>query len=231
MSDQAPHGTSDQADEDRAQSSAPGRIATVPNALCLIRFFGSFVLAGLALTDAAIAFVWLFLILSLTDLLDGKIAVWFDQRSALGPRLDSWADATMYAALAFGAYWLHEDQLQGEYGWILAAILSYALSTLAALIKFGRWPSYHTRTAKISWGLVLVGVVCLFVEWSIWPLRIALAGVTIANIEAILLTLRLSEWRSDVESLLDIDRDTAEHPRHREHAPDENGERRERQSR
>lgn len=202
-------------------SAAPKRIATVPNALCLIRFIGSFVLAGVALAGEPVFFLWLFVILALTDLLDGKIAVWFHQRSELGAQLDTWADAAMYAALIFGACWLHWDQLHDEWGWILAVVLSYTMSTVAGLIKFGRWPSYHTRAAKVSWGLVLIAVVCLLAGWTIWPLRIAMTAVTIANIESTLLTLRLSEWRTDVSSIFHVDRDSPAHRSRRHHASDD----------
>jgi hypothetical protein len=83
-------------------------------------------------------------------------------------------------------------------------LITYAVSTLAALWKFKRWPSYHTRAAKTSWFLILVGAVCLFGGWGLWPLRVALMAVTLTNLEALLITILSPSWRCDVGSLIRV---------------------------
>jgi cardiolipin synthase len=178
------------------------RIVTVPNLLCVVRFLGSFVLAALAVMERGEAFLWLFIALAITDWLDGKLAILLRQKSEIGARLDSWADAALYCALLFGCLWLHSDSLHAELGWILAAVTSYAVSTIAGLWKYGRWPSYHTRAAKISWLLIAVAVVFLFQGWAVWPLRAAAAAVTLTNLEAVSITILSAHWRVDVESVL-----------------------------
>ena len=180
------------------------RIVTVPNLLCAIRLLGSVVLVALALMGRGAAFLWLFVALALTDWLDGKLAILLRQKSVLGARLDSWADAALYAALLFGALWLHGATLRAELGWILTAVSSYAVSTIAGFRKYRRWPSYHTRAAKTSWFLIAVAAVCLFEEWAVWPLRVASAAVTLTNLEAVLITLLSANWRADVESVFHV---------------------------
>jgi CDP-diacylglycerol--glycerol-3-phosphate 3-phosphatidyltransferase len=92
--------------------------------------------------------------------------------------------------------------------WILAALISYAVTSLAGLMKFGKWPSYHTRAAKTSW--FLAGIAILFVfadylpffaEYSVLALRIATVAVTLTNIEATIMTLVLPTWVADLPSL------------------------------
>ena len=180
------------------------RVATVPNVICAIRILGSMVLVGLACAERREAFLWLFVALSMTDWLDGKLAILLKQKSVLGARLDSWADAALYIALFFGALWLHWRTLQSELVWIVPAVFSYAVSTAAGFWKFKRWPSYHTRAAKTSWFLILVGAVCLLGDWPLWPLRVALISVVITNLEGLLITMLIPAWRADVGSILRI---------------------------
>lgn len=187
------------------------RIVTVPNLLCVVRMLASLVLVALAVMGRGEAFLWLFVALTLTDWLDGKLAILLKQTSVLGARLDSWADAILYGALLFGALWLYGATLRAELAWILAAVASYAVSTAAGFWKYGRWPSYHTRAAKTSWFLIAAGVVCFFGEWAVWPLRVALAAVTLTNLEAVTITLVSDNWRANVESVFHVLRERRSH--------------------
>ena len=53
---------------------------------------------AVAFAERPRVFLWLFLFLSATDWIDGKLAILLDQRSVLGALLDTWADAALYAA-------------------------------------------------------------------------------------------------------------------------------------
>jgi len=162
---------------------------------------GSFGLVALAAGGQDHAFLILFLLLALTDWLDGKLAILLHQRSVFGARLDSAADATFYTALLIGLVWLRWSMLRPEMPWIAAAILSYAVTTGAGLWKFGRVPSYHTRGAKLSWGLAAISAVCILARWSVWPLRVTMVVGTLTNLEATLMTTILPCWQADVPSL------------------------------
>lgn len=185
-----------------ASVSPPNRFWTIPNALCVVRLISSPGVVLLAVADEPHWTLALFLMLMITDWLDGKLAVWLDQRSRIGPRLDSIADAAMYAALLLAGVWLQGSVLVTHWMWVGAALVTYVVSCVAALLKFRRLPSYHTRTAKAAWLLMIVAVVALFADWSVWPLRIAMLGVAIANLEAVTITAVLPRWRADVISLV-----------------------------
>ena len=183
------------------------RLLTIPNLLCFIRLAGSFVLAGIAWLGQREIFLWLFLFLAMTDWLDGKLAILLNQRSVFGARLDSWADAALYFALLIGLVILYSPTLRAESAWVLPALAGYLASTAAGLRKYRRWPSYHTRAAKTSWLLTIVGIVSLFSGWSLWPFRLALVAITLTNLEALLITLICPRWHADVTSIYHAWRD------------------------
>ncbi|GAA5504704.1 CDP-alcohol phosphatidyltransferase family protein [Novipirellula caenicola] len=178
----------------------PDRWATLPNALCVIRFIGSWVMVGVAVAGLPHWVVGMFLFLAATDWVDGKLAILLDQRSSIGPKIDTIADVTLYACLLLSLVYLRSDLLLQEAGWIGLAVLSYAGSCGFSLLKFKRFPSYHTRAAKTCWLLMIVGVIAVFLQWSTWPLRIAMLGVTLTNIEAMLITATLKQPESDIRS-------------------------------
>lgn len=173
----------------------------VPNILSFLRLAGSVVLVFVALAEKSDVFLWLFVFLLMTDWVDGKLAILLKQQTTFGARLDSVADASMYAALLFGTYWLKWDVVEEEAPWLIAAVVSYVLTSAAGLIKYGRVPSYHTRAAKTCWFLVGVSAIFVFADWSVWPLRITAIGGVLTNLEAIAITLVLPEWTADVTSI------------------------------
>ena len=173
-------------------------IVTVPNVICFVRLLGSLVLFAFAVLGWRYAFVGLFVALSLSDWIDGKLARWLQQRSDLGARLDSTADAALYSGLVGGALLLSWETLKHEWIWLAIGIGSYLLTTGAGLWKYGRVPSYHTYGAKCTQWLAFVAGVCLILDWSIWPMRIASIAVTLTNLEATAITCVLKEWRADV---------------------------------
>ena len=196
----------------QAHAAPPSkRIATLPNIICILRMLGAVVLIPLAVHDQAAYFLWLFVVLAISDWIDGKLAILLNQRSEWGPRLDSWADFALYSALLVGILLLRGNTLRTEWLWIAPALGSYALSILAGVWRFHCWPSYHTRTAKTAWFLILLGALCLLADYSHWPLRIALAAVLVANLEALLITALSPIRRDDVGSVIQIIRQHSDH--------------------
>jgi CDP-diacylglycerol--glycerol-3-phosphate 3-phosphatidyltransferase len=162
---------------------------------------GSFVLIAIAWLDRSELFLWIFLLLAMSDWVDGKLAILLNQRSVFGARLDSWADAALYAALFVGAVMMYGDLLRAEIAWCIPPLATYGISTAVGIWKYRRWPSYHTRAAKIGWFLIMIGAIGLFTDWSLWPLRIALAFAALTNLEALAITVISPTWRTDVTSI------------------------------
>lgn len=177
------------------------RLWTVPNLVTGLRLLGVVPLAWLAWRGDRTLFLGLLVLMLFSDWLDGKLALALDQRTELGPRLDSVSDALMYAALGLSFWWLEPTVIRAEVGWLAAAVGTWVLSACVALARFGRFPSYHTRAAKIGW--LVVGGAALYTIWSGDGRAVpwALAWVALANLEAVAIGLLLPEWRSDVSSL------------------------------
>ena len=180
------------------------RVWTIPNVLSAIRLIGSCVMFAMSLGGYATEFLVMFVLLEVTDWLDGKLAIWLDQRTVFGARIDSAADFALASALLWGGAILKWDIVKHELIWMAPTIGSYAVSELFGLWKFGRLPTYHTRAAKTSWGLITIGALTLLTGWAVWPFRITMLVVLLTNLEAILITARLQEWRVDVRSIFDI---------------------------
>jgi cardiolipin synthase (CMP-forming) len=176
-------------------------IFTLPNVICMVRLVGSLLLIVLAWFEYRQGFVALFAVLTVSDWIDGRLARWLHQRSDFGARLDSLADAVLYASLLCGVLMLCDETLRSELVWIAVAVGSYVVTTGAGLIKYRKVPSYHTFAAKKSQGIVLLAGIFLVLELSVWPTRIAALAVTLTNLEATLLTIVLPTWQADVSSL------------------------------
>jgi len=187
--------------EDPMNRDTEARWWTIPNLLGAIRLGGSPALLILAWLEWPLPFLVVFLALAMTDWVDGKLAIWLNQRSIFGARLDSAADATLYAATLVGCLWMRWHDLQDEIPWLAAAVASYAITSGAGLWKFGRWPSYHTRGAKASWLFVFIATIALLLDWSMLPIRFAAVFVILTNIEATLITFVMPRWEADVPTL------------------------------
>lgn len=181
-------------------------IWTVPNGLAVARLVLSPLLLPVAWTGRRDAFVVLFLVVVATDWLDGKLAVLLDQRTEIGARLDTVADGVMYTFVLAGLYLLAREAFVAEWQWMAVAVAAYAVSWTISLARFGQLPSYHPWTAKVAWFLALWAVVLMLTRDLALPLRVAAAAVTLANLEAVAITLRLDRPRSDVRGVWDLPR-------------------------
>jgi CDP-diacylglycerol--glycerol-3-phosphate 3-phosphatidyltransferase len=102
---------------------------------------------------------------------------------------------------------MYGETLRAEIAWLIPALATYLISTAMGFWKYRRWPSYHTRAAKTGWFLIMIGATGLFTDWSLWPLRIALAFAALTNLEALAITIISPVWRADVTSIYHAWRD------------------------
>jgi cardiolipin synthase len=201
MPDASPDQETGQSNPEPRDPEYRDKILTVPNVICFVRLVGSFAMFGLALANLPTWFVGMFVVLTISDWIDGRLARWLHQRSDFGARLDSFADAALYTALLLGCLVLKWQVVWQELWWVGTGLSSYALSTTFGLIKYGRVPSYHTFAAKKTQALVLLAGIALVLDWSVWPFRIASVAVTLTNLETTALTWVLPKWQADVSSL------------------------------
>ncbi len=192
--------------DDRHDAEAERRVVTVPNVISVLRLLGSASLLVLAAHDLRFWFVGTFVVLLLSDWVDGKLAVLLHQRTVLGARLDSIGDAVLYFCLLLGLLALEPFFLREWYWLVIAMVASHLASWAASELRFGRMPAYHTRAAKMCWGLVSVAAVTLLVHGPEWPAVAALVFVILTNAQAIAITFTLPRWEADVSSWWDARR-------------------------
>jgi len=185
-----------------ANDPSPKALLNIPNTLSAIRFVGSIVLVALAWADLSQTYLLAWIVFLLfTDWIDGKLAIMLEQQTRFGAKLDSVADATFYGAVLLVVFWLKADFIRQELPWIFATLSAYGINMFAAVVKFHRFAAYHTRAAKTGWLLVSIAIISIFADWSPWPLRLAMAGVLLTNLEQTAITFVLRRPHVDVPSL------------------------------
>ncbi|HZD03892.1 MAG TPA: CDP-alcohol phosphatidyltransferase family protein [Longimicrobiales bacterium] len=174
----------------------------MPNVICGLRILGVGPLLWAAHQDHRQLFFWIMVLLLLSDWADGTLASVLDQRTELGARLDSAADAVMYASLSVSFLWMEGDVVRKELTWFLAVLLTWGLSGAVGLVRFGRMPSYHTWSAKVSWLMAGAEAVAWLLAGLSRAVPWVLALVILTNLEAVAIGLVLPGWRADVPSVV-----------------------------
>ena len=99
-------------------------------------------------SDARLVFLIMFIIIGVTDKLDGTLARYLNQTTALGAKLDTIADMVFYPLIAL---WLYrfESGVVGEWWNLIYLLLAlYFFKMITGKIKFGYVPAFHTIGAK-----------------------------------------------------------------------------------
>jgi len=187
----------------------------LPNLLTGFRFIAAPVLLWLAWNGYGIAFMGLLAVAFLTDLLDGMVARLTGQATQFGATLDSWADVITYLTIALCCWWLWPEMVRRELFYVGLIIASCLLPALAGILKFGRFTSYHTWGVKIAAASMGLTLYILFLYGSTWPFRIAAIICILAAIEEIVITLLLSEPESNLRSVWDVLKRSAQGSRQR----------------
>jgi len=183
----------------------------IPNTLTVIRLAGTPVLLVLAVLQQPVAVLLLGCLLVGTDWLDGILARALHQQTPLGAKLDTIADVILGISLLLCVAWLNWNFLSRHWPLAAAVLGSYGLSAAFSLAKFGIWPSYHNYLAKlgmflgsIAGMLVLAGAAGWDIPYTIAIFFTACIVITLANLEAILITLRLRHPRSNVGTIFSL---------------------------
>lgn len=178
------------------------KLVYVPSILVGIRFaIAPFLLLDALDHQTGAGFLMGYIIAVLSDIFDGIIARRLGVSTALLRQADSWADICLYLCIAMST-WLMFPQiiLDFKIPLLIAIAAQLALFTIS-LIKFKKFPSFHTYTAKI-WGLTLlaatIGLFGFDYDKTLW---LAIALCLINSLEEIVMTLMLPEWQCDVLSL------------------------------
>ena len=98
--------------------------------------------------QARMIFLGMFILIGVTDKLDGTIARYLNQTSHLGAKLDTMADMVFYPLIAL---WLYRFSPQVVDGWWYLIYINLGLFFIKMLLgkkKFGEIPVFHTIGGK-----------------------------------------------------------------------------------
>ncbi len=93
-------------------------------------------------------FITMFIIIGITDKLDGTIARYLNQTSHLGAKLDTMADIIFYPLIALWLYRFSPRVVDGWWGLIFILFGLFSIKILLAKKKFGEIPAFHTIGGK-----------------------------------------------------------------------------------
>jgi CDP-diacylglycerol--glycerol-3-phosphate 3-phosphatidyltransferase len=185
----------------KSMSLANREIYNLPNFVSFIRILMAPVLFYFAFANLPMWFLAALLFSGFTDVLDGFLARMLNQITAMGSRLDSWGDFTIYSTMAICAWILWPEITAREIIAYTAIVASIALPVIVGLIKFRTVTSYHTWTVKVAVVVTFIGYILLYAEILDWPFRVAAVFSVVAAIEEIAITLLMPHEHVDVRSV------------------------------
>ena len=177
------------------------QIINLPNLVSLVRILLAPALFYFAVTQQPDWYIGILILAVFTDVLDGFLARSLNQITAMGSRLDSWGDFTIYSTMAICAWILWPGIIQQEQFYFIIIVLSFTLPVIAGIVKFRRIISYHTWSVKLAVAVTIVGYILLFTETLVWPFRIAVLFCLYAAIEEIAITLLIQRELVDVRTV------------------------------
>jgi CDP-diacylglycerol--glycerol-3-phosphate 3-phosphatidyltransferase len=172
---------------------------SLPNLITKTRLAATPVLLLMAIIQWRQAFAWLLILALLSDFLDGWLARKWQCESDQGATLDSIADIVLMGTVIVSIWLLHPDVYTGHWQIIAAVVVLWTIAHLAALLRYGRPASFHTRLLQVGIGLFALFSLVLF-TYGFIPVLLYLAGVVsfIGGIEQLVMLALLPEWTPDL---------------------------------
>jgi len=175
---------------------------TIPNLLSLYRLFIFPVIMMLIILKQETAYAILMVISLNTDVWDGFIARRFNQQTAIGSRIDSLADIGIYITALTGITIFKIGEI-GPDAWLFYLfVISYVVTHLSPLIKFGKIQSFHLWSIKFGGYLQGIFFILLFFVDYIPVYFYVMVNISLlAFIESLTIQMIIPEMRSDIKGL------------------------------
>lgn len=174
--------------------------AHIPNALSLLRLFGSAALLWWLPQAAVSTVLILFALLGLTDSLDGWLARRWQVTSERGALLDGIADLLFYPTAAWLLYVFHPQAVLSN-AWLITITLGLLGVMLGySLWRCGRLILLHTHLSRLAGVLAVLAVFATF--W--WPIGAWITAVALlysaAFLESLFIFWRFGDVPADTRS-------------------------------
>ena len=172
----------------------------VADIITLIRMMGT--MALVFLRPLSTAFLGVYALTGLTDVLDGWIARKTKTASDFGARLDSMADLLFYAVMLFRIFPILWNTLPGVIWYAVAVILILRITAyLTAMVKYRKFASLHTYLNKLTGGMLFLVPFVLFTEYAVTYCWIICVIAVLAAIEELIIHLQRRTCHSNTKSI------------------------------
>ena len=163
-------------------------IRLIPNILSILRIILSILL--IPFLSVPIVFIVIYILVGLSDMLDGYIARKFGYESNLGATLDSVSDFVFYCILVFIFFKLYYSILEMNYQLVVIIIAIRLLNMLLTKIKYKKIVFIHTIANKATGIMIyLLPMILLFTENNTL-IRILLLVAVLAAFEELFITIK-----------------------------------------
>jgi phosphatidylglycerophosphate synthase len=175
---------------------------TIPNYLSLYRLFMFPVITLMIVLQQELIYAILLVISLNTDVWDGFIARRFNQRTAIGARIDSLADIGVYITALTGITVFKINEI-GQDAWLFYVFIAcYVITNLSPLIKFGKIQSFHLWSVRFGGYLQGIFFILLFFVSYIPIYFYVMVNISLlAFIESLTVQMIIPEMRSDIKGL------------------------------
>ena len=178
----------------------PRHKLNIADAVTLVRIAGT--LALVFLRPLSAAFLWIYALTGLTDVLDGFIARRTHTASSFGARLDSVADLLFYAVMLFRLFPNLLEVLPADILYAAAAVLLLrAAAYITAAVKYRLFASLHTYLNKLTGAAVFLLPFLLTTAHAAGYCRAVCVLAAAASLEELLIHLLRRDYRADVRSI------------------------------
>ena len=182
---------------------------TIPNALSLFRLFGSPFLLPLSQTANQVWVVIWFVLLGLSDALDGALARRWNQTSDYGSKLDAAADLVFYPCSAVVLAIIFPAYLNPNLPYIYVTLTTLVGVLLISRICCGRVIMLHTHMSRYSGVLLFVVMLASFFIDTTLMIRLVALTYAVGFVEASLIFLIKGPVSPDTRSLFSRQSPTA----------------------
>jgi phosphatidylglycerophosphate synthase len=174
---------------------------TIPNALSFFRLFGSPFLLPLSQAANQLWVVVWFVLLGLSDALDGALARRWNQTSDYGSKLDAVADLVFYPCSAVVLAVLFPAYLSPNLPYVYVTLTALAGALLISRIRCGRIIMLHTHVSRYSGVLLFVVTLASFFVDTTLLIRLVALTYAVGFIEASLIFIIKGPVSPDTRSL------------------------------
>jgi cardiolipin synthase len=175
---------------------------TIPNMISSYRLIMFPIILYFILSGNEKLFAIFIVINLVSDFLDGFIARIFHMETAIGAKLDAFADNFTYINAFIGLLVFKLDDLRPYLVSFLVFIGILVLTVIISLIKFRKFPSFHGYMTKISGYIQAFFFICLFtIGFFAWFYYLMIGWAILGAIEHIIIQMIIPEMRSNIKGL------------------------------